>query len=75
MEGDVEQALTWSIENVSQKINKAFRQSFYVDAKEVVGYEQAESTDNNWHDELFHEVLLGLDYSGKISLFKSHIDI
>ena len=73
MEWDVEQALTRSIENVSQKINKAFRQSFYVDAKEVVGYEQGECTDHNWHDELFHEVLLGLDYSGKISLFQSHI--
>ena len=75
MEEDVEQALTWSIEKVSQEINKAFRQSFYIDAKEVVGYEQGESTDNNWHDEFFHEVLLGLDYSGKFSLFQSHIDV
>ena len=75
MEGDVEQALTWSIEKVSQEINKAFRQSFYIDVKEVVGYEQGESTDNNWHDELFHEVLLGLDYSGKFSFFQLHIDV
>jgi hypothetical protein len=74
MEGDVDQALAWSIEKISQEINKAFRQSFYIDAKEVVGYEQAECTNNNWYDELFHEVLLGLDYNGKISLFQSDID-
>ena len=75
MEGDVEQALTWSIEKVSQEINKAFRQALYIDAKEVVGYEQAECTNNNWYDELFHVVLLGLDYSGKFSFFQSHIDV
>ena len=60
----VEHSLTRAVEDVSQKINKAFRQPLYIDAKEVVGYKQGESTDNNWHDELFHEVLLGLDYSG-----------
>ncbi len=75
MEGDVEQALTRSIKNVSQEINKAIRPSFTIDAKEVVGYEQGESTDNNWHDELFYEVLLGLAYSGLISLFQSHIGV
>jgi hypothetical protein len=52
--------LTRAIENVSQKINKAFGKSFYVDAKEIVGYEQGEGTENDWYNELFHEVLLGL---------------
>ena len=71
----VEQSLTRAVEDVSQKINKAFRQPLYIDAKEVVGYEQGEGTDNNWHDDLFHEVLLGLDYNGKFLLFQSHINI
>jgi hypothetical protein len=69
----VEQSLTRAVEEVSQKVDKAFRQPLYIDAKEVVGYEKGKGTDNNWHDDLFHEVLLGLDYNGKFLLFQSHI--
>ena len=69
-----EQSLTRAVEEVSQKVNKAFRQPLYIDAKEIVGYEQGEGTDNNWHEDLFHGVLLGLDYSGKFLHFQSHIN-
>ena len=70
----VAQTLTRAIDEVGQKVNKAFRQPLYIDAKEVVGYEQGEGADNNWHDDLFHEVLLGLDYNGKFLLFQFYIN-
>mgnify|MGYP000660131938 CR=1 FL=1 len=69
-----EHSLTRAVEDVSQKINKAFRQPLYIDTKEVVGYEESEGADNYRQDDLFHEVLLGLDYNGKFLLFQSYIN-
>lgn len=61
---------TWAVENVGQKVDIAFCESFDVNTEEVLCNSQTEDKNAQWQDNFFHGKASNGEYTAKLIIFQ-----